>query len=71
MEKNDLGRYSLNNLTAKPNADGSYTIRLGGSPDAANYLLISPGWNYTVRMDRPHNELLDGTWKFPEARLAE
>lgn len=67
MEKNDLGRYSLNNLTAKPNADGSYTLRFGGSKDAANCLPIVPGWNYTVRLYRPRKEVIDGTWKFPEA----
>jgi para-nitrobenzyl esterase len=68
MEKNDLGRYSLNNLTAKPSRDGSYTIHFGGSEDAANYLPIVPGWNYTVRMYRPRKEILDGTWRFPEAQ---
>ena len=27
-----------------------------------------PGWNYTVRLYRPQKEILDGTWKFPEAQ---
>jgi hypothetical protein len=27
-----------------------------------------PGWNYTVRLYRPRQEILDGTWKFPEAQ---
>jgi hypothetical protein len=26
------------------------------------------GWNYTVRLYRPRQEILDGTWKFPEAQ---
>jgi hypothetical protein len=26
------------------------------------------GWNYTVRMYRPRQELLDGAWTFPEAQ---
>jgi hypothetical protein len=30
FEKNDLNAYSLNSLTAKPNADGSFTIQFGG-----------------------------------------
>ena len=30
FEKNDLNAYSLNNLTAKPNADGSFTVQFGG-----------------------------------------
>ena len=26
------------------------------------------GWNYTVRLYRPRDEILNGKWKFPEAR---
>ena len=63
-----VGAYSLNNLTAKPNPDGSFTVRFGGcDKDAANCLPIMPGWNYTVRLYRPRQPILDGTWKFPEA----
>jgi hypothetical protein len=29
-----------------------------------------PGWNYTVRLYRPRAEILNGTWKFPEAQAA-
>jgi para-nitrobenzyl esterase len=69
MERNDLGQYSVNNLTAKPNADGSFTIQFGGNPTgASNYLPIMPGWNYTVRLYRPRNVILDGTWNFPETQ---
>jgi hypothetical protein len=25
------------------------------------------GWKYMVRLYRPRKEILDGTWKFPEA----
>jgi hypothetical protein len=28
------------------------------------------GWNYMVRLYRPRAEVLDGTWKFPEAQPA-
>jgi hypothetical protein len=31
---------------------------------------IMQGWNYTVRLYRPRPEVLNGTWKFPEAREA-
>jgi hypothetical protein len=27
-----------------------------------------PGWNYTVRLYRPRQEIVDGAWKFPEAQ---
>lgn len=70
FEKNARGVYSVNNVTAKPNADGSVTVQFGGEPDAAapNCIPISAGWNYLVRMYRPRPEILNGTWKFPEAQ---
>jgi hypothetical protein len=68
FEKNDLDAYSLNNLTATPNPDGSFTIAFGGPKDAPNYLPIMPGWNYMVRLYRPRPEVIDGSWKFPEAQ---
>ena len=67
FEKNPENSYSINNLTAKKAADGSVTVLFGGDPDAdANHIPITPGWNYTVRLYRPRQEILDGTWKFPE-----
>ena len=69
FEKNAQNAYTLNNLTAKPNADGSYTIQFGGCEQPTpNCLPIMPGWNYTVRLYRPRKEILDGTWKLPEAQ---
>ena len=64
LEKNDLGRNSFNNYTAKPSIDGSFTIHFGGDPKAINYLPITTGWNYVVRMYQPRKELLDGSWSF-------
>jgi len=69
FEKNDLDAYSLNNLTAKANADGSYTVQFGGcSKTSQNCLPIANGWNYAVRLYRARKPLLDGTWTFPEAQ---
>ena len=68
MEPNDRNAYSVNNVTAKRNADGSITVHFGGDPAATNYLPITPGWNYVVRMYRPRKEVVDGTWKFPDAQ---
>ena len=68
-EENDRDAYTLNDVTAKKDADGSVTIRFGGCDEkAANCLPIIPGWNYMVRLYRPRPEILDGTWKFPEAK---
>ncbi|MGH9365042.1 MAG: DUF1214 domain-containing protein [Thermoanaerobaculia bacterium] len=65
--KNDIGVYSINNLTAKPNADGSITVLFGGcQKDTPNCIPIPPDWNYTARLYRPRKAILEGTWKFPE-----
>jgi hypothetical protein len=65
MEKNAFDAYSFNNVGARKAADGSITIRFGGDPKQPNFLPISPGWNYTVRLYQPRRALLDGSWKFP------
>jgi hypothetical protein len=68
FQANDQNAYSVNNLTAKKDADGSVTVQFGGCDGkATNCLPIMPGWNYLVRLYRPRKEILDGTWKFPEA----
>jgi hypothetical protein len=66
LEKNDLGVNSYNNFSAKPNEDGSITIHFGGEPKSINYLPITEGWNYAIRMYQPRKEILDGTWTFPD-----
>lgn len=68
FQKNEFNSYSFNNLTAKKNTDGSITIHFGGDPKQLNYLYIMKGWNYTVRLYQPKEEVLNGTWKFPEAQ---
>jgi len=71
FQKNEYDAYSLNNLTAKKNADGSIAVQFGGCDGkAANCLPIMPGWNYTVRLYRPRAEILSGKWKFPEPQPA-
>lgn len=68
FEKNDLNMYTLNNITAKKDADGSITIQFGGCDGKTpNCIPVTDGWNYWVRLYRPHKEILNGTWKFPEA----
>ena len=67
FEKNPYNAYSLNNITAKKDADGAVTIQFGGCDGKIpNCLPIMPGWNYTVRLYRPSAEILSGRWKFPE-----
>ena len=71
FQKNPRNAYTVNNVTAEKSADGSVTIQFGGDGNGPNVLPIMPGWNYTVRMYRPRAELLDGSWKFPEAMVVK
>jgi hypothetical protein len=70
-EKNPYNAYSLNNITAQKNPDGSIDIQFGGCDGKIpNCIPIMKGWNYTVRLYRPRPEILSGKWKFPEPQPA-
>jgi hypothetical protein len=66
FEKNDRDVYTINSVNAAANDDGSYTVQFGGE-GARNILPIFPGWNYCVRLYRPHQEVVDGAWVIPKA----
>jgi hypothetical protein len=71
-ESNPYNAYTLNNLVATKDADGSVTVQFGGCDGKIpNCLPIMDGWNYMVRLYRPRGEILAGRWKFPEAQLAQ
>ncbi len=71
FERNDRDAYSVNNITATPNGDGSITVHFGGCrDDRPNCLPITDGWNYIVRLYRPRPEVLDGSWTFPSIEPA-
>jgi len=68
FEPNDLDAYSLNNITAARNDDGSITVQFGAcDAGTLNCLPTPPGWNYMVRLYRPSAAILDGSWSFPPA----
>ncbi|MCY1287503.1 hypothetical protein D9M70_364990 [compost metagenome] len=68
-EKNPYNAYTLNNLTAKQSGDGAIDVQFGGCDGKRpNCLPITQGWNYMVRLYRSRPEILDGSWKFPEAQ---
>ena len=68
-QKNAYGAYNLNNVTAHKNEDGMIDIQFGGCDgEVPNCLPVMPGWNYMVRLYRPQAQILDGSWKFPEAQ---
>ena len=66
FEKNDLGAYSLNSVTAERNADKSVTIHLGGCDDGRKNCLpfAGEGFYYTWRMYEPGEAFLKGEYAF-------
>jgi len=69
FEPNTLNAYTVNNITAKKEPDGSVRVQFGGCDgQIPNCLPITEGWNYMVRFYRPRAEILSGRWTFPEAR---
>lgn len=65
---NEQNAYSVNNVTAEKNADGSVTIQFGGAPGSPNYLPITAGWTYVVRLYVPGWEITEGGWSPPQPR---
>lgn len=66
-EKNEYNAYTINSITGQKAADGTVTIQFGGyDGKTPNCIPITKGWNYTVRLYRPGQEILDGSWQFPE-----
>jgi len=70
FEPNESGAYSVNDITAAHDPDGTVTVRFGGDGDPTrNSLPITEGWNYLVRLYRPRPEILSGQWMFPALDL--
>jgi hypothetical protein len=66
FEPNDRDAYTVNSITGVRNPDGSTTVRFGDFPPGTpNAIPVTEGWNYLVRLYRPHPEVLDGSWTFP------
>lgn len=70
FQENEYNAYSINNVTAEPNEDGSFTINFGEHKNGRkNFLPIMEGWNYVARLYLPSKDVQDGTWVFPEPTL--
>jgi hypothetical protein len=68
FQPNQYNAYTLNNITATKGTDGSVAIQFGGCDGkVVNCLPIMRDWNYMVRLYRPHAEILNGKWSFPQA----
>ena len=70
--ENPYDAYSINSVSGKKGADGSYDLQFGGCDGKIpNCLPVMPGWNYMVRLYRPRAEVLSGAWTFPAATPAK
>jgi len=71
-EKNPYNAYTVNSITGRKGGDGTIAIQFGGCDGKIpNCLPIMNGWNYTVRLYRPREAILNDTWKFPEPQPLE
>ena len=71
LEPNQYSAYSVSNITARKDADGSVPVQFGGCDgNIPNCLPTMAGWNYMVQLFRPRAEVMNGAWKFPEAQQA-
>lgn len=72
FEKNPENAYTVNDITAKRESDGSVNVQFGGCDGkAVNCIPTTNGWNYLVRLYRPRAEVLSGKWTFPEAQAVQ
>lgn len=59
--------YTMNDVTATTELDGSITVRFGRcGRRTPNCLPVAPGWSCLVRLYRPRPEVLNGGWTLPE-----
>lgn len=66
LEEGATGSNSRNSITSAPGPDGSVVLHLAPEPgDWPNHLDVMDGWNYAIRLYRPHREAIDGTWTPP------
>jgi len=70
FQENEYKAYSINNVIAVPNEDGSFTINFGEHKKGRkNFLPIMEGWNYVARLYLPSKDIQEGRWIFPEPKL--
>jgi hypothetical protein len=66
-------RYHINNTTALPNSDGTYTFnfKTACGPDDLNCIETPAGrFDYIARYYLPNDEIINGTWQMPRAKRA-
>jgi hypothetical protein len=53
-------------LTVQADTNGTITINFGGDQSKSNFLPITEGWSYVVRMYQPKPEIIQTKWIFPD-----
>ena len=73
FEPNPRNAYTLNNIAAKANADGSVPVQFGGCDgNVLNCLPITPELElFSAALSATRRKFLDGRWTFPEAKPAD
>lgn len=72
FQANALNAYNVNSVMGARNGDGSMTVHFGECEDGrVNCLPIMDGWNYTVRLYQPSQDIIDGAWVFPAVQPFE
>lgn len=64
----------LNQFNTTVNDDGTFTVYFGPKEacgDVPNRLDVTEGWNFLMRVYRPGESVLDGSYKLPDARPVE
>lgn len=64
----------LNQFNTTFNDDGTFTVYFGPKEacgDVPNRLDVTEGWNFLMRVYRPGESVLDGSYKLPDAVLVE
>ena len=69
--QNDSEKYVINSRKAVTNEDGSVTINFGGELTQDNFLPITPGWSYMLRIYLPTSDYFDGSWEPAQAQLIQ
>jgi hypothetical protein len=66
LEANPHDAYNLNSVTSQADADGTVVLNLApDGDDLGNFLYVMDGWNYALRLYKPHQPVLDKTWTPP------
>ena len=72
FEANPYGSHNINSVFATPEDDGSYVIDFAPEDRGyRNFLYVMDGWNYALRLYRPHPEVISGDWLVPKEELLD